>query len=133
MRVNLIKTQGPWLEAMVTHDNRQLCVMDEFSIDIRFAPKPGEDFEVELSALPEDGESWESMFAGNPNKTKNIEPLSGWSSRAFGQIVSIHPVVVDCGLMSIPDVLHTNDPSVIGEFISFTISRLDATLRTPHP
>ena len=128
MRVKLIKTEGPWLAATVQHGERQLCVMDEFTIDARFAPKPNEDFEVELSALTDERTSWEAMFAGNPNNTKDIEPVSGWSYRAFGQIVSIHPVVVDCGILSVPDVLHTNDSRVVGEYVAFTISRLDATL-----
>ena len=130
MRVKLIKTEGPWLAATVQYGERQLCVMDEFTVDERFAPKPEEAFDVELSALIDEQPTWEEMFAGNPNKTKGIEHLSGWSYRAFGRIVSIHPVIVDCGILSVPDVLHTNDSRVVGEFIAFTISRLDATL---HP
>ncbi len=102
--------------------------MDEFTIDERYAPELDEEFEIEISAQTEDESSWEAMFGGNPNKAKDIEPLKGWSYRAFGQIVSIHPVVVDCGILSVPDVLHTNDSRVVGEFIAFTISRLDATL-----
>ena len=102
--------------------------MDEFTIDARFAPKPHEDFEVELCAFTDEQLSWEAMFAGNPNRTKGIEPLEGWTYRAFGEIVSIQPVIVDCGILSVPDVLRTNDPRVVGEFIAFTITRLDATL-----
>ena len=129
MRVKLIKTEGPWLEATVQHGEQQLRVMDEFTSDDRFAPMPGEEFEVELSALTDDQTSWDAMFAGNPNKMKGLEPLTGWSYLASGQIVSIHPVVVDCGILSVPDVFHSNDSRVVGEFISFTISRLDATNR----
>lgn len=127
MYVKLIKTDGPWLPATIQHGDRQFCVMDEFTIDERFAPKPNEDFEVELSALVEKDTSWEEMFANNPYNTKGIEPLKGWSYRVFGQIVSINPVVVDCGILSIPDALHTNDSRVVGEYIAFTISRLVAT------
>ena len=127
-RVKLIETQGPWLPATVQHREQQLCVMDEFTIDARFAPKIGDYFDVELSAFVDDDESWEAMFAGNPDKKKQIEPLSGWSYRAFGQIVSVCPVFVDCGILSVPGVIHTNDPLVIGEFVAFTISRLDAVL-----
>jgi hypothetical protein len=123
MRVKLIQTEGPWLAATVHHGERKLCVMDESTIDERYAPKPDEDFDVELSALTDEQSSWDAMFAGNPNKKKDLEPLSGWSYRAFGQSVSIHPVVVDCGILSVPDVLHTNDSLVVGEFIAFTISQ----------
>ena len=132
IRVKLITTEGPWLAAIVQHGERQFCVMDDFTIDERFAPQAGEEFDVELSALTDERMLWEAMFAGNPNKTKGLEPLRGWAYRAFGQIVGIRPVVVDCGIVAVPDVLHTNDSRVIGEFISFTISQLAATLHSPR-
>jgi len=130
VRVKLIETQGPWLPASIQHGNQLLCVMDEFSIDVRFAPNVGDHFDVELSAMVDDDSTWEEMFADNPDKKKCLMPIEGWSYRAFGQIVSIDPVVVDCGILSIPEVLHTNDSRVIGEFIAFTVSRLDATFLT---
>jgi hypothetical protein len=132
MRVKLIQTDGPWLPAILEHGQHRLCVMDDFSSDERFAPKPGDDFEVELSALTDERMSWEAMFAGNPNKTKGLESIRGWSYRAFGEIVSVNPVIVDCGIVSVPDVVHSHDSRVIGEFVVFTISRLDATLGTPN-
>lgn len=128
MHVTLIETEGPWLAARLACGEEQLCVMDAFSLVDRFAPRCGEQFEVELSALLTEDEPWEAMFTGNPDKAKRLEPLGGWSYRAYGQIVSINPVVVDCGILSVPDVLDTNDPRVVGEFIAFRISRLDATL-----
>lgn len=127
MRVKFIGTEGPWLEATVQYGNEQLCVMDGFTIDARSAPRPGDEFDIELSAFLDDDESWESMFGGNPSRTQALEPIDGWSYRAFGRVIGINPVVVDCGILSIPDVLFTNDPRVVGEYIAFTISRLDAT------
>jgi hypothetical protein len=102
--------------------------MDEFTIDERSAPRMGDDFEVELSAtLLDDDESWEAMFAGNPDKRKALDRVEGWSYRAFGEVTSIDPVVVDCGMIQIPDVFHSRDSRVIGEFIAFTVTRLEAT------
>lgn len=128
MRVKLIKTDGPWLMATIQHGERQLCVMDEFSFSDISAPNPGEEFDVELSANPDEDESWEELFRGNPEKRKDLDAIEGWSYRAFGEIVSIHPVVVDCGIIAIDNVIDTNDPRVIGEYIAFMVTRLDATV-----
>jgi hypothetical protein len=38
--------------------------------------------------------------------------------------VSIDPVVVNCGLLTVSDVVYTHDLSVVGEYVGFTISRL---------
>lgn len=57
MRVTLISTDGPWLEAAISTPFGKLVVMDDFSIDERSAPGIGEEFEVELSAsLLDEGE-----------------------------------------------------------------------------
>jgi len=128
MRVSLVATEGPWLEAKISTPYGLLSVMDEFTIDGRSAPEVGDDFEVELSAtLLGDDESWEVMFGGNPDKRKALDHIEGWSYRAFGQVTSIDPVVVDCGMIQIPDVFCSHDLRVIGEFIAFTINRLEAT------
>jgi hypothetical protein len=126
MRLKLIETEGPWLAATVQAGDRLLRVMDGFSEVESEAPKVGEYFEADLSALLKDGEEWEEMFGGNAEAKKNLEPLEGWSYRAFGEIISIDPVEVDCGIMRISDVVCSNDPSIVGKFIAFKISRLDA-------
>ena len=126
MRVSLISTEGPWLEATLKTPEGILRVMDEFSIDERSAPGISEEFDIELSAQLNEDESWESIFTGNSNCRKTLERITGWIYRAFGEVLSIAPVVVDCGVMHIPDVFHSNDPRVIGSFVSFTVTRLDA-------
>jgi hypothetical protein len=130
MRVKLIRTEGPWLMATIEDGDRQFCVMDVFTSDDSSAPKPGEEFDVELSVLMDEDGCWEALFSGNPGKKKGLEAISGWSYRAFGEIVRINPVLVDCGIISVEDVLHAIDQRVVGEFVAFTVSRLDATL---HP
>jgi len=119
-----ISTDGPYLEARVEVDGIRLCVMDEFSVDERNIPKPGAEFGFEFAPCLEDEESWESIFSGNPHQRIGLEQLAGWRYRAFGRIVSIDPVVVDCGLLQVEGVVSTHDPKVIGEFVAFTISRL---------
>jgi hypothetical protein len=128
MTAKLLSTAGPWLEAVIEIDGETYSVMDEFSMDDRPAPSLGSCFEVEFSAFMDGDDSWDSMFSSNPECLRCLLPSEGWSYRAYGCIVSISPVVVDCGLLLVPDVLHTSDPRVIGEFISFAISRLDASM-----
>lgn len=131
MIAKLISTDGPWLEAVLEIGGNRFTVMDEFSLDERTCPALGSEFDAELSALLDNGEdSWESMFSSNHEMRRCLVPLSGWRYQAFGRIVSISPVIVDCGLLQVPDVLHTNDPRVIGEFIAFGVSRLDASVGT---
>lgn len=128
MRVSLISTEGPWLEASISTPFGILSAMDEFSIDERSTPGIGDDFDVEISAsLLDDDESWETIFSGNPERRKALDHIDGWSYRAFGEVIAIDPVVVDCGMIQIPEVFHSNDSRVIGEFVAFTITRLDAT------
>ena len=125
-RATLLKTQGPWLEAEIRLEGEVLTVMDDFSADEANAPAPGQDFEIELSAPMVEGVTWESIRAGNPAKLRKLEPLGGWRYQAYGQVISIDPVVVDCGLVQLPEVFETKDPRVIGEYVAFPISRLDA-------
>ncbi|WP_421880984.1 hypothetical protein [Methylibium sp.] len=99
-------------------------VFDEISLDIRTAPKPGDEFDYEFSNEVEGNESWEELFASNPEKRIGIEHIADYEYLAFGRIISVDPVQVDCGLFVQVDVLHTHDPGVIGEFIGFKISRL---------
>ena len=120
-----VSTNGAWLEAKIEVDGKLLCVMDEFSFSPE-APTPGTLVDVEFSFICDEDESWEQLFSGNPSKVLGIEAIDGWKYRALGQIRSIDPVVVDCGLFRVDDVVHTSDPRVVGEYVGFTISRLGA-------
>lgn len=124
-RGRLISTEGPWLEAVVEIEGRRLTVMDEFSVtgpDGRL--QPGQEIEIEFSSLLLGDEPWDAIFTANPGRRVGVDHLDGWRYRAFGRIISIQPVVVDCGLLRIADVVQTRDPRVVGEYVAFTISRL---------
>lgn len=127
MRARFISTEGPYLEAHIEVDGVRLCVMDEFSISEKNIFTPGTEFGFEFTFLLDDEESWESIFSSNLDSTIGLRQISGWKYRAYGKIISINPVVIDCGLLKVEDVINTNDPKVIGELVAFTISRLGAT------
>jgi hypothetical protein len=123
-KAKIISTQGPYLEAVLEIDGQRYCVMDEFSVDNRYDPSLEGEIEFEFSNLTDDDETWEETFSSNPNQRIGIEQIAGWKYRAFGKIISIDPVQVDCGLFVEEGVINTHDERVIGEFIAFTISRL---------
>ena len=86
----------------------------------------GDLIEVEFTVGIEDpGESWEGVFNGNPDHIKKLLCTKGWSYRAYGEIISINPVVVDCGIAKFEDAIDTHDARCIGEFIAFNIRRLN--------
>lgn len=123
MKAKLIDTEGPYLGAKVEIDGDIYRLMDEITIS-EYSPKIGDNFEIEFINLIDEDESWEEMFSSNPEKKKGLEHISGWKYRAFGEIISINPVKVNCGILVEESVVSSNDPRIIGEYIGFTISRL---------
>lgn len=67
------------------------------------------------------------MFSENKDNIKDliIKPNSDWSYSAYGQIISVNPVVVDCGVAEFDLGNFSRDERLIGEYIFFDISRLD--------
>ena len=124
MKAKLLSTEGTYLEAIVEINGREYRVMDELTLDVESMPKVGEAFEFEFSNMLDEDETWESIFQGNPEKKKCLEHIQGWRYRAYGEIISIDPIKVDCGVLIEEDVVNTHDPKVVGEYIAFTISRL---------
>lgn len=127
--VIFISTAGEYLEAIIKVNGQRLTVMDEFGLfSVDSLPKPGELCEVEFSPYLDEDEAWEDIFAGNPDKLVLIEQIKGWRYRAFGKIINVNPVVVDCGLLQVEDVVCSTDPRLIGEYVAFGITRLGAYL-----
>ena len=124
MIAKLLSTEGTYLEALIEINGSEYCVMDELTLDDLSMPKIGEEFNFEFSNMLDENESWDSIFQGNPKKKKCIEQIRGWRYRAYGEIISIDPVKVDCGVLIEEDVVHTKDQKVVGEYVAFTISRL---------
>ena len=120
----LISSKGPGDEALLEISGQTVCVVDEISWDICTAPEPGDEFEFEFSNELDGNESWEELFRRNPGKRIGIDQIVAWEYLAFGKVVSVDPVQVDCGLFVQSNVFHTHDPLVVGEFIGFKILRL---------
>ena len=118
-------TDGDYLQATLLVEGVELRVMDSFGgADCT----PGQEIDVDISVgLNYEDEEWESMFGGNPTNKKALLDNGGWSYRALGLITTIDPeVMVDVGIMKLEAPINTNDASVIGASVAFTINRLDA-------
>jgi hypothetical protein len=124
IRAKLLSTAGPYLEAKIEVNGQTLVVMDEFSVDADESPKIGSYVDLDFTFEIDHQESWESIFSGNSDQKVGVDPIEGWSYRAFGQVLSISPVVVDCGLFKVEGIVATHDMRVVGSFVAFTILRL---------
>ena len=123
MKVTLVRTEGPGRQATLNIKGRDYCVRDGFSWS---AERTGQEFDVNLSTELDDSWSWEDMFSANSDQKIGLEPLKGYSYLAFGRILSIDPVRIDCGLFVEERAIYTHDTRIIGDFVGFKITVLDA-------
>lgn len=122
-RAKLISTRGRYLDAMIDVDQQIYHVFDEFSSD-EFNYNEQHCFDFDWSIECSDDESWNEIFTNNSEQKYGLVHLSGWAYYAFGQIVGVNPVVVDCQVLLVEDVVVSNDERLVGEWVGFTISRL---------
>ncbi len=87
----------------------------------------GTSYRVELDFLEGIDIQWEIMFSENKDKVKDliVKPNSTWSYSAYGEILSINPVIVDCGIAEFDLGYFSRDEQLIGEYMFFDIARLD--------
>ena len=100
--------------------------MDDFT---GFPPENVDRTAPEFGILGVKIESWDSMFRGNPERRKELIPKGNWSYDAYGEVISVRPVVVDFGDLQFEIGDFTSDRRCIGEFIQVTID-LYLTFRT---
>ena len=88
--------------------------------------EPGQNIEVELGHL-EIPLEWNVIFTENKGKELRFEKMqnSEWSYYGYGRIKSIGPITADFGDIKLELGDWTNDPKVVGEYIYWTIDRLD--------
>ena len=127
MKAKFISTEGKYLEAKISIADEVFIVMDEFGGEELTI---GDELEIELSELITDQCEWNDIYSLNSSKEKKLKNIKGWQYLAFGEIISVSPVVVDCGLMKFKEPFYTNDQKCIGEFVGFKVARLSASLKT---
>ena len=118
-----IATDGEYLEAVIEVDGQRLHVMDEFGGPQMAA---GTQFQAELRPMPGEADDWDAIFDANPGREKRLQRLDGWRYLALGVVVSVDPVVCDCGLLRVEDAFRTRDERCVGAYVGVTLARLDA-------
>ena len=91
-----IASDGAYLEAVIEVDGQRLHVMDEFGGAQMAA---GTRFQAELWPVASESDDWDAIFRANPGREKRLLRLDGWRYLAQGVVVSVDPVVCDCGLL----------------------------------
>lgn len=122
-RAKLISTKGIYLDAVIEVDQQIYHVFDEFSLS-GCENKEQSCFDFKWSIECSSDESWDEIFTNNSGQKYGLVHLSGWTYHAFGQIVGINPVIVDCKVLRVEDVVVSSDEKLVGEWVRFTISRL---------
>lgn len=118
-----IASEGAYLEAVIEVDGQRLHVMDEFG-GAQLAA--GTEVRLELSPMPSERDDWDAMFSSNPGREKRLLRLDGWRYLALGVVVSVDPVVCDCGLLQLENPFTTHDERCVGAYVGVTLARLDA-------
>ena len=118
-----IATEGAYLEAVIEVDGQRLHVMDEFG-GAQLAA--GTQVQLELSPMPSERDDWDAIFRANPGREQGLRRLDGWRYLALGVVVSVDPVVCDCGLLRLENPFTTHDARCVGAYVGVTLARLDA-------
>ncbi len=120
-----IATEGEYLEAVIEVDGQRLHVMDEFGGAQMAAGTP---FQAELWPVASELDDWDVIFRANPGREQGLRRLDGWRYLALGVVVSVDPVVCDCGLLQLENPFTTHDVRCVGAYVGVTLARLDACL-----
>ena len=120
-----LASEGAYLEAVIEVDGQRLHVMDEFG-GAQLAA--GTQVQLELSPMPSERDDWDAIFRANPGREQGLRRLDGWRYLALGVVVSVDPVVCDCGLLRLENPFTTHDARCVGAYVGVTLARLDACL-----
>ena len=118
-----IASEGAYLEAVIEVDGQRLHVMDEFG-GAQLAA--GTQVQLELSTMASERDDWDAIFRANPGREQGLRRLDGWRYLALGVVVSVDPVVCDCGLLRLENPFTTHDARCVGAYVGVTLARLDA-------
>jgi len=117
-------TAGRGRKAEVWVDGNLMTVCDNLSEKGKKCPPgPLEDFR--FSYMSVECPDWDDAAKANRSKRKRLEKVRGWSYTGYGQIVSVMPVVVDFGLLTMEAPHWASDERLVGSYVEVAIDRLE--------
>jgi len=123
-------TEGFGKAAEVWVDGHLLKVCDYLSTrEARVAP--GELEGVKFAYTSIDHVPWDQALRGNPSRKRQLEAVRKWSYTGYGKVISIMPVTIDFGLMTMEDANWSHDDKLIGKFVKVQIDRLEISFAGP--
>ncbi len=117
-------TEGLGKLAEVWVDGQEMFVCDGISTPEHKCP-PGVMEKVRFHYATYEEFSWESALAANPSRKKTIEHVRKWSYTGFGRIVSVMPVVIDFGMLTMESPIWNTDERLVGRYLGVSIDRLE--------
>lgn len=87
--------------------------------------RPGRLEAAKLAYMTEEAIPWPQAVRGNPSRRRQLEHVRGWSYVGFGRVLSVMPVVIDYGLVTMEDPNWTTDETLVGSFVRVQIDRLE--------
>jgi hypothetical protein len=128
MKVRIVKCD--WFlgyepnEGTVFFETESGKILEAYSYDSDFIP--GEICEVDIFHLSDPNVGWEVIFKENPEKVNAlVKANNDWDYYGYGRIVSINPIIIDFGSISLDAGNWSQDDQIIGEYIYWKIDRLD--------
>lgn len=124
MEIRLESTVGLGKTAEVWVDGTLLTVCDGISAaGKRHAPGLLED--VKFSYVSTESFTWADAAAGNRKRNKTLAQVRGWTYEGYGRVVSIMPVVIDFGVLTMEDGNWTSEETLVGQYVRVPIDRLE--------
>ena len=80
---------------------------------------------VRLRYMTESPVALSNTIDENPRLRKGLDHLRSWAYTGYGQVISIMPVMIDFGLVTMEDPNWATDESLIGRYVKVAIDRLE--------
>jgi len=124
MDVRMEHTRGRGRQAEIWVAGELLTVCD--GVSSGDSPTPAGLIEgVRLRYMTESPVALSGTVKENPRLRKGLDHVRSWAYTGYGQVVSIMPVTVDFGLVTMEDPNWATDESLIGRYVKVAIDRLE--------
>ena len=124
MDVRMEHTRGRGRQAEVWVADELFTVCDGISSAESLTPA-GPMEGVRFRYMTESPVALSSTVKENPRLRKGLDHLRSWAYTGYGQVVSIMPVMIDFGLLTMEDPNWATDESLIGRHVRVAIDRLE--------